>query len=130
MKGTHFIAYDDGDKPEHIKNNGYGTPRRQMGAFVFARSTSRKLPMSVRVLLPAPGCDPPGSKDGCEASLRLRGLPVAKQDPSGQMLAAKGELLEALQALPAEEETPYDGTQLLKVRRVCGRTHPWDGVRP
>ena len=98
LSGANFIAYDDGVKPDDIKK---GTDakhvrlRRQMVAMCFNKSTSRRVPMTMRMLLPTPTPNP------------------AAPLPSG----AAAELLESLQAMPFESvsEAPPPGTHLLKL---------------
>ena len=94
LSGANFIAYDDGVKPENLKPGDSSRFRRQMVAMCFNKSTSRRVPMTMRMLLPTPT---PGSDDA----------------PIG----AASELLDSLQAVPLEsgQEVPPSGTQLLKL---------------
>ena len=98
LSGANFVAYDDGVKPEDVPKGAAGVIRlrRQMVAMCFNKSTSRRVPMTMRMLMPTPNNDP-----------------NAPPPSSG----AAADLLEALQTLPLEAgmEAPPDGTQLLKL---------------
>ena len=68
LSGANFIAYDDGVKPEAAATaatkSGRGSGgnaagqsarlRRQLVAMCFNKSTSRRVPMTLRMLLPTP----------------------------------------------------------------------------
>ena len=57
LSGANFIAYDDGVKPEALpKGSGGGETRlrQQMVSMCFNKSTSRRVPMTMRMLLPTP----------------------------------------------------------------------------
>jgi hypothetical protein len=97
LSGANFVAYDDGYKPETTTKQGFGgnpplRPRRQLVAMCFNKSTSRRVPMTMRMLLPSP---------------RLE-----------QTTAEQADLLESLQRTPLEqgqEAPPPEGTHLLKL---------------
>ena len=95
LSGSNFVAYDDGVKPEDAPRGRAVRFRRQMVAMCFNKSTSRRVPMTMRMLLPTPN----PSADA--------------QAPSG----AAADLLESLQNVPFEagQEQPPSGTQLLKL---------------
>jgi len=92
LSGANFVAYDDGVKPENMpKGSTDVRPRVQMVAMCFNKSTSRRVPMTMRMLLPTPHATP-------------------TQGPGV-------ELLDTLQTIPFEsgQEVPPPGTQLLKL---------------
>ena len=105
LSGANFVAYDDGVKvetPDEKPPPGKRL-RRQMVAMCFNKSSSRRVPMTMRVLVPAVEvADAPDQPSE-------RGVPSLPQTCV--------ELLETLQALPqgAEEQTPPAGTRLLKL---------------
>jgi hypothetical protein len=105
LSGANFVAYDDGVKvetPDEKPPPGKRL-RRQMVAMCFNKSSSRRVPMTMRVLVPAVEvADAPDQPS-------KRGVPSLPQTCV--------ELLETLQALPqgAEEQTPPAGTRLLKL---------------
>ena len=79
LSGANFIAYDDGAKPENLpKVSSKLRVRRQMVAMCFNKSTSRRVPMTMRMLIPSP--DPSGNASPPPAT----------------------DLLETLQAIPFE----------------------------
>lgn len=99
LSGANFVAYDDGVKPEAMPKGAETRPRAQMVAMCFNKSTSRRVPMTMRMLVPTPSA-------AKEAS-----APVpATQPPSA-------DLLETLQNMPFETglESPPEGTRLLKL---------------
>ena len=58
LSGANFVVYDDGYKAEEKRGAGsrqppVEAPRRQLAAMVFQKSTSRRAPMSMRVLVPS-----------------------------------------------------------------------------
>ena len=95
LSGANFIAYDDGMKPENMSKGSGGRARKQMVAMCFNKSTSRRVPMTMRMLLPTPSPTP------------------SAEPPSGPA----ADLLETLQTISFEtaQEAPPGGTQLLKL---------------
>ena len=93
LSGANFVAYDDGDKVEQpiSERPSVGRPRRQMVAMTFNKSTSRRVPMTMRMLVPTP---------------------EAAAEPEGA-----SQLLDTLQAMPLEDSggSPPEGTRLLKL---------------
>ena len=58
LSGANFVCYDGGHKPGEQHRQGSqraatGQPRRQMAAVVFNKASSRRAPMSMRVLTPS-----------------------------------------------------------------------------
>lgn len=101
LSGANFVAYDDGIKLENMPKGadaGQVRPRRQLVAMVFNKSTSRRVPMTMRMLMPDP---------------------EAPSEAGRAIEAARGhvDLLEALQMMPAEAgaEKPSEGLHLLKL---------------
>ena len=52
LSGGNFVVYDDGMKPEAIERTGAGRPRRQLASLIFDKQSTKKAPMSMRMLLP------------------------------------------------------------------------------
>jgi len=105
MAGANFILYDDGHKPDAMakaEKEGYGhcRPRQQMAALAFTRSSSRRVPMTLRMLLPQP--EPANSVRGENSPVAIRQGPEA-------------ELLDSLQGAASEGGEPPEGTRLLKL---------------
>ena len=98
LSGANFVAYDDGIKEEAMPKGPAADQvraRKQLVAMMFNKSTSRRVPMTMRMLLPTP--TPNGQPD----------------NPT----AAASDLLESLQAVPLEvgQDVPPTGTQMLKL---------------
>jgi len=103
LSGANFVAYDDGVKLEADGSCAAGQrPRRQMVAMTFSKSSSRRVPMTMRMLVPSMEIvDAPNS---------------ASHSTAAAQPSAAAELLDSLQALPAEDiASPPLGTRLLKL---------------
>lgn len=105
LSGANFVAYDDGVKePWTVKEGKQASSlpegvrlRRQLVAMVFNKSTSRRVPMTMRMLMPTPEApDTPPS--------------VLEENRTV-------DLLETLQSIPQDggNEAPPAGTHLLKL---------------
>jgi hypothetical protein len=95
LSGANFVCYDGGHKPGEQNRQGgqraaTGQPRRQMAAVVFNKASSRRSPMSMRVLTP---------------SVEL----------AGTAGTAGLELLDTLQALGPDGSALPGGTELLRL---------------
>ena len=93
LSGANFVCYDGGHKPGEQNRQGRaatGQPRRQMAAVVFNKASSRRAPMSMRVLTP---------------SVEL----------AGTAGTAGLELLDTLQALAPDGSALPGGTELLRL---------------
>jgi len=88
LSGANFVVYDDGVKVEGGETLKPGQrPRRQLAALTFNKSSSRRVPMTMRVLVPT--VDTP--------------YPTA-------------DLLESLQGMPFDDRVePPEGARLLKL---------------
>jgi len=104
LSGANFVAYDDGIKVEPGEERPPGKRlRRQMVAMTFNKSSSRRVPMTMRMLVPAVEV-----ADAPDEHHSARGTP--------SLPPAAAELLDSLQALPNEESAaPPPGTRLLKL---------------
>ncbi len=101
LSGANFVAYDDGLKPEDIPRAGAGKVRRQLAAMVFNKSTSRRVPMTMRMLVPSTSTFAPSGG-------------AARSRPE---VGASADLLEVLQAMHADDAAPARpaGTELLRL---------------
>ena len=95
LSGANFAVYDDGFKEEKgVRAPESAThPRRQLASLIFNKSSSRRQPMTMRVLLPTQ-----------ETLLTDR-----KDDE------LRDGLHETLLALPPGVDTPPSGTALLRL---------------
>ena len=82
LSGANFVCYDDGHKVgQHAgQRAAAGQPRRQMGAVVFNKATSRRAPMSMRALVPSVGLAGRADAAGLELLDTLQALGA---DPGG-----------------------------------------------
>eukprot|EP00908_Phaeocystis_cordata_P011801 Transcript_22756.p1 GENE.Transcript_22756~~Transcript_22756.p1 ORF type:complete len:455 (+),score=191.70 Transcript_22756:403-1767(+) len=91
LSGANFVCYDDGHKPGQVGQRTAGSqPRRQLAAVVFSKASSRRAPMSMRVLAPS-------------------------TELAGTAGTVGLELLDTLQALGADGGGLPGGTELLRL---------------
>ena len=93
LSGANFVCYDGGHKPGEQNKQGSqrattGQPRRQMAAVVFNKASSRRAPMSMRVLTPSVELAGTAGTAGLELLDTLQSL-----GPDGSALPGGTELL-------------------------------------